>query len=50
MTPEERAKRVAQAIADIGNPAKPPKMYQPPKLSEHDAELQYRQAMAQRLK
>lgn len=44
------ASRVAQALADIGNPNKPRKMYQPPNLSEHDAELQHQQEMARRLK
>jgi len=44
------AARVAEAIANIGNPNQPRKMYQPPRLSEHDAELQHRQEMAQRLK
>lgn len=50
MSPEERAKKVAEAIANIGNPNKPHTLYQPPKLSKHEAELQHRQAMAQRLK
>lgn len=50
MTPEEMAKKVAQAIIDIGNPNLPRKLYQPPKLSEHDAILQHQQAQAKRLK
>lgn len=47
---ETPAQKVARAIADIGNSDKPRTLYQPPKLSEHDAELQHRQEMAQRLK
>lgn len=50
MSPEEMAKKVAQAILDIGNPDKPRPMYQPPSTSEYDAELQHRQEMARRLK
>jgi hypothetical protein len=50
MTTDERAKKVAEAIASIGNPNFPCKVYQPPKLSEHDAEVQHQQAQAQRLK
>lgn len=42
------AARVAEAIANIGNPNR--KMYQPPRLSEHDAIVQHQQAQAQRLK
>lgn len=41
--------RVARAIADLGT-NKPRTMYQPPKLSEHDAELQHQQEMARRAK
>jgi len=44
------ATRVAEAIANIGNPNQPRKMYQPPRLSEHDAIVQHQQAQAQRLK
>ena len=40
--------RVACAIASIGTT--PPKLYQPTRLSAHDAELQHRQAQARRLK
>jgi hypothetical protein len=50
MTPDEMAKKVAEAIANIGNPNVPRKMYQPPNLSEHDAIVQHQQAQAQRLK
>jgi len=44
------AQRVAEAIANLGNPNAPRKMYQPPRLSEHDAILQHQQAQAKRLK
>ena len=44
------AARVAEAIANIGNPNQPRKMYQAPRLSEHDAIVQHQQAQAQRLK
>lgn len=44
----EAAMRAAEAIANIGK--QPPNEYRAPKLSEHDAEVQYQQAQAQRLK
>jgi len=50
MTPDEIAKKVAEAIAKLGNPNAPRTMYQPPMLSEYDAILQHQQAQAQRLK
>lgn len=50
MSPEERAKKVAEAIANIGNPNLPRKLYQPPRLAEHEAEEQHRQEQARRLK
>lgn len=40
--------KVARAIASIGANTSEP--YQPVRLSEHDAELQHRQAQARRLK
>lgn len=40
--------KVAHAIASLGTT--PPKLYQPTRLSAHDAELQHRQAQARRLK
>lgn len=50
MTPEEMAKKTAQAILDIGNPNLPRTMYQPPRVSEHDVIAQHQQAQAKRLK
>jgi len=50
MSPDEMAKKVAEAIANLGNPNAPRTMYQPPRLSEHDAILQHQQAQAKRLK
>ena len=34
MSPDEMARKVAEAIANLGNPNMPRKMYQPPGLSE----------------
>jgi len=50
MSPDEMARKVAEAIANLGNPNMPRKMYQPPGLSEHDAIVQHQQAQAKRLK
>lgn len=50
MSPEEQAKKVAEAIINIGNPNLPRKLYQPPKLSEHDAIVRHQQTQAKRLK
>lgn len=52
MSPEERAKKVAESIANIGKRdyRQTMPLHQPPRLSEHDAEVQHQQAQAQRLK
>ena len=50
MSPDEMAKKVAEAIANLGNPNAPRTMYQPPRLSEHDVIIQHQQAQAKRLK
>jgi hypothetical protein len=52
VSPEERAKKVAEAIANIGNPEYRKTMREPlpQKLSEYEAEELHRRAQAQRFK